>query len=104
MEMQQLWASVVLLVILAASARSLPTPTTDNSFFIMPIWEPMNYVSEQVAQQEVERLKQQIGTGNDYHRIGFSFICPPAEMLERNAKIAQRNNITLGPIFATQVP
>ena len=44
----------------------------------------------------------QVGENRTYFRVGFAHVYGGPETLERNARLAQQNNLSLGVIFALQ--
>jgi len=90
-----------------SNAEDLPRASTENCFYIMPLFEQIRVpgaltIEEKRAQ--FLKMKQQLGTGNLYHRLGFSGIYAPnvdAEVRD-NCKLAQEYGIHLGLIFADQ--
>lgn len=88
-------------------SEELPRATTSNCFYIMPLFEEIRVPGSVTYQQksaEFIKMKAQLGVGNLYHRLGFSFIHSPnveADVRE-NCKLAAENGLHIGLIFALQ--
>lgn len=88
-------------------AEELPRACPENSFYIMPLFEryriPGALTFEEKRAQFI-KMKDQLGGGNLYHRIGFSSIYHPnvdGEM-RQNCQLAQEYRVHIGLIFALQ--
>ena len=89
-------------------AQELPPPTPDNCFYMMPLWEEFRIPSRVSFEEkfiQIEKMKQQLGQGNIYHRLGFGAIYASGGAIDvwrENARLAQQAKIHLGAIFALQ--
>lgn len=85
----------------------LPRGSSDNCLYIMPLFEdirvPGAFTYEEKRAQFL-KMKQQLGNGNLYHRLGFSFIYNSTDDAEvrQACALAQENGVHLGLIFAFQ--
>ena len=90
-----------------SKAQELPRGSSENCFYIMPLFEkiriPGSLTFEEKRAQFI-RMKEQLGNGNLYHRLGFSFIYGAnVEAEVRQAcTLAQEYGVHLGLIFALQ--
>ncbi|HWS00042.1 MAG TPA: Ig-like domain-containing protein, partial [Prolixibacteraceae bacterium] len=90
-----------------STAEELPRGTTDNCFYIMPLFERVRVpgsLSMEDKRIQFLKMKEQLGYGNLYHRLGFSFIYGPNADAEvrQNCLLAQEYGVHLGLIFALQ--
>lgn len=88
-------------------AQELPRGSTDNCLYIMPIFESIRVpggLSIDVKRAQFQKMKQQLGNGNLYHRLGFSFIYSPGADAEvrQVAALAKEYGVHLGLIFGLQ--
>jgi len=87
--------------------EELPRASIENCFYIMPIFEQiripgtMTYEEKRV---QFVKMKEQLGEGNLYHRLGFSGIYSPGvdAQVRENCNLAQEYGVHLGLIFAYQ--
>ena len=88
-------------------AEELPRGSAENCFYVMPLFEQIR-VSGSLTYHEkraqVLKMKEQLGNGNLYHRLGFSFIYEPSADAEVRevCKIAMEEGIHIGIIYALQ--
>lgn len=92
---------------LGSVSEELPRGSTDNCLYIMPIFERIRVpgsLSYQEKLEQILKMKRQLGYGNLYHRLGFSFIYDPNSDAEvrQSCTLAQETGIHLGLIFALQ--
>ncbi len=90
-----------------ASAHARPKPDHSNTFYIMPIWEgalDRPDTTDDEYRQQIAKMKQEFGTGNDYNKLGFASIYAAGNLplLLRQLKIFQTHGIHRGVIFAMQ--
>lgn len=88
-------------------AQELPRGSSENCFYLMPLFEKIRIpgsLSFEEKRVQFLRMKEQLGNGNLYHRLGFSFIYGAnVEAEVRQAcTLAQENGVHLGLIFALQ--
>ncbi len=88
-------------------AEELPRGSTENCLYILPLYEQMRVPGSLTYQEKSAqflKMKQQLGNGNLYHRLGFSFIYGPSVDAEvrQVCALAQENGVHLGLIFALQ--
>lgn len=90
----------------ALLAQELPRVDFDNTFYMLPIFESIRVpgLSFEEKEEQTLKMKQQLGKGNLYHRLGFSFIYnPSAEMEVRDVfRLLETNSLHAGLIFALQ--
>lgn len=98
--------AVAVAVIACHAARSDDGPDVRDTFHIIPLWNAMARADTTDAEirAEMKRLVDQCGRGNDYHRIGFSFIYPAGkpEVLRRNCRLAREQGLVLGLVVGMQ--
>jgi hypothetical protein len=92
---------------LRSISEELPRGSTNNCLYIMPIFERIRVpgaLSYQEKLEQILKMKLQLGYGNLYHRLGFSFIYDPNSDAEvrQSCTLAQETGIHLGLIFALQ--
>ncbi len=100
---------LVLIVIfpVLAKAEDLPRASTENCFYVMPLFEkirvPGSLTFDEKRAQFI-KMKQQLGEGNLYHRLGFSCIYGTNvdNEVREACKLAQELGVHLGLIFADQ--
>ena len=100
---------LVLLLNLPATtiAQELPKANVENSFYILPLYGiafPTNLTFEETEIQYA-KMKQELGEGNLYHRLGFSFIYTPSLndlTYQDHFVLAEKYGVHLGLIFALQ--
>ncbi|MGC8560268.1 MAG: hypothetical protein ACP5O1_06260, partial [Phycisphaerae bacterium] len=91
----------------AAVGKSRPKPDHSNTLYIMPLWggglEPHSITDDEYRQQ-IAKMKREFGPGNDYNRLGFASIYATGnlQLLLRQLKVFQQENIHRGVIFALQ--
>lgn len=78
-------------------------PTIERTFYILPIWDDLSspLLSEAAIAAEMDSLVRQLGNGNDYHKVGFSFVVYDEATLDRNCRIAKDKGIKLGLMVGT---
>ncbi|MCA9248006.1 MAG: sulfatase, partial [Planctomycetales bacterium] len=82
-----------------------PEPNARNTLHILPLWNEMMRAetSEATIRTEMDRLIEQLGRGDRYHRLGFSFIYPERpDVLRRNCRLAQEKGLMLGLVIGLQ--
>ncbi len=78
-------------------------PGPDNTFYIYAIWDGINSASDHEIEEQMDRLRDQFGKGNRFHRVGFAFILGGNEnRLQTICSIAQRKDIAIGVILGAQ--
>ena len=88
-------------------AEELPRGSTDNCLYIMPIFETIRVpgaLTYEEKRAQFSKMKQQLGNGNLYHQLGFSFIYDPNADAEvrQDCALAKEYGVHLGLIFALQ--
>ena len=88
-------------------AEELPRGSTNNCLYIMPIFERIRVpgsLSYNEKMVQILKMKEQLGIGKLYHRLGFSFIYSPIVDSEVRpvCELAQETGIHLGLIFGLQ--
>jgi hypothetical protein len=79
------------------------TPGPDNSFYVYAIWDEINTVSDTEIAQQMDRLRDQFGTGNRFHHAGFAFILSGnEERLRTICSLARQKNLAIGVILGAQ--
>ena len=78
-------------------------PGPDNTFYIYAIWDGINSASDHEIEEQMDRLRDQFGKGNRFHRIGFAFILGGNEnRLQTVCSIARRKDLAIGVILGAQ--
>lgn len=100
---------VILFLLLFAMlpAQELPRADFENTFYMLPIFEKIRVpgmLSYREKEEQLLKMKQELGEGNLYHRLGFSFIYGPSvDQPVRDAfQIMEENGLHAGLIFALQ--
>ena len=88
-------------------AEELPRGSTENCLYILPIFETIRVpgaLTNEAKRTQFLKMKQQLGNGNLYHRLGFSFIYGPNAdaAVREDCALAQEYGVHLGLIFALQ--
>lgn len=88
-------------------SQVLPRGSTENSFYILPIFESIRVpgsLTLEAKRAQFLKMKQQLGNGNLYHRLGFSFIYSPGADAEvrQVCTLAKEYGVHLGLIFGLQ--
>lgn len=88
-------------------AQELPRADFENTFYMLPIFEHIRVpgmLSYEEKEEQLLKMKEDLGVGNLYHRLGFSFIYGPSvDLPVRDAcKIMEENGLHAGLIFALQ--
>lgn len=88
-------------------AEDLPRGSSENCFYIMPIFEQIRAsgaLTLDGKRQEVSKMKAQLGYGNLYHQLGFSCTYSPSSESEVRPllQILQDSSLHIGLIFALQ--
>lgn len=99
-----------LLALLAASfcirTHAIEPPDARNTLHIIPLWNAMAVpqTSEDTIRTEMDRLIEQCGKGDAYHRLGFGFIYPSGkpDVLRRDCRLAKEKGLVLGVIIGMQ--
>jgi hypothetical protein len=80
-----------------------------DSFCVLPLFETMfqvsggtNLLPDAVVQEQIDKLKLQVGSSRQYFETGFSGIFRDESNIERNFRMARENGISLGLIIAVQ--
>ena len=102
-----LFICIGVLWICKSKAQELPRGSSDNCLYIMPLFEDIRvpgaftYDEKRV---QLLKIKQQLGNGNLYYRLGVSFIYNPSDDAEVRQvfTLAQENGLHVGLIFALQ--
>lgn len=100
----------LLLALLAASfcirTHAIEPPNARNTLHIIPLWNAMAVpqTSEDTIRTEMDRLIEQCGKGDAYHRLGFGFIYPAGkpDVLRRDCRLAKEKGLVLGVIIGMQ--
>ncbi|MCF7817034.1 MAG: thrombospondin type 3 repeat-containing protein [Kiritimatiellales bacterium] len=78
-----------------------------EAFCILPLFEAMfqvsggtNLLPDAVVQEQINKLKLQVGPGGQYFETGFSGILRDEGNIERNFRMAHENGISLGLIIS----
>ncbi len=78
-------------------------PGPDNTFYIYAIWDGISSASDHDIEEQMDRLRDQFGKGNRFHRVGFAFILGGSEnRLQTICSIAQRKDLAIGVILGAQ--
>jgi len=85
----------------AQTTQSNPVPSTDNTFYILPLGTNVVDLPEAEYRSECARLWQQLGKGNDYHKVGHMQVINSSNFL-RNVKIQNEIGMPTGVIFDSQ--
>lgn len=102
---------IVLLIVLFFTVKTegeeLPRASVENCFYIMPLFEKLRVPGAMTYEEkraQFVKMKEQLGEGNLYHRLGFSGIYAPSvdAQVRENCKLAQEYGVHLGLIFADQ--
>ncbi|MEI7421514.1 MAG: Ig-like domain-containing protein [Prolixibacteraceae bacterium] len=88
-------------------SQELPRGSTENCLYIMPIFESIRVpgsLTLEVKRAQILKMKQQLGNGNLYHRLGFSFIYSPGADAEvrQVCTLSKEYGVHLGLIFGLQ--
>ena len=70
----------------AQTTQNNPIPSTDNTFYILPLGTNVVDLPETEYRSECARLWQQLGKGNDYHKVGHMQVINSPNFL-RNVQI-----------------
>ncbi len=97
----------VLILSTSLFAQELPRADFENTFYMLPIFERIRVpgmLSYEEKEEQLLKMKMELGEGNLYHRLGFSFIyAPSVDQPVRDAcKIMEENGLHAGLIFALQ--
>ena len=97
----------VLLLPVKSMAEELPRGAPNNCLYIMPLFETVRVpgaLTNEARRTQFQKMKQQLGIGNLYHRLGFSFIYGPNvdAVVREDCMLAQEYGVHLGLIFALQ--
>lgn len=89
------------------NAEELPRGSNENCFYILPLFERIRVpgaLTLEEKRQEILRMKAQLGSGNLYHRLGFSSIYAPNVESEVRPvlQMLQEAGLHYGVIFALQ--
>lgn len=98
---------LALLLTVKTRAEELPRGSTENCLYILPIFETIRVpgaLTYEAKRTQFLKMKQQLGNGNLYHRLGFSFIYGPNAdaAVREDCALAQEYGVHLGLIFALQ--
>jgi hypothetical protein len=85
-------------VLKALSQSSNPVPSTDNTFYILPLGSGIVDLPEAEFRSECARLWQQFGKGNDYHKVGHMQVINCNNFL-RNVRIQHEIGMPTGVIL-----
>jgi len=94
-------AMLVTAVPKAQSQQANPVPSTDNTFYILPLGSNVVDLPEAEYRSECTRLWQQLGKGNDYHKVGHMQVINCVNFL-RNVGINHEIGMPTGVIFDSQ--
>lgn len=88
-------------------AEELPRGSTENCLYILPIFESIRVpgsLTFEAKRAQFLKMKLQLGNGNLYHRLGFSFIYSPGADAEvrQVCTLAKEYGVHLGLIFGLQ--
>ena len=78
------------------------TPGPDNTFYVYAIWDGINGASSAEIGEQMDKLREQFGKGNRYHRVGFAFILGSEAQLRTICNLARQKNLAVGVILGTQ--
>lgn len=96
----------LVLVSTGVSAQELPQANRENSFYILPLNEKSFPDTTSYEEKEVQylKIKSELGVGNLYHRLGFSFIYNSSldEAYHDDFILAKKYGLHLGLIFSLQ--
>lgn len=89
------------------TSEELPRASIENCFYIMPLFEQLRVSGAMTYEEKIAqfvKMKEQLGEGNLYHRLGFSGIYSPNvdAQVRENCRLAQEYGVHLGLIFADQ--
>lgn len=90
-----------------SEAQELPRGSSENCLYIMPIFDRILISSEFTYEKrlaQILKMKEQLGFGNLYHRLGFSFVYSSWNDIDVRSicKLAQETEVHVGLIFALQ--
>ena len=90
-----------------SKAQELPRGSSENCLYIMPLFEGIRVNGEFTYEEkraQILKIKEQLGFGNLYHRLGISFIYGPNvdSDVRPACELAQEAGIHVGLIFALQ--
>lgn len=96
-----------LLLFSMLQAQELPRADFENTFYMLPIFEKIRVpgmLSYEEKEEQLLKMKMELGEGNLYHRLGFSFIYGPSvdQPVRDACKIMEENGLHAGLIFALQ--
>lgn len=88
-------------------SQELPKANPENSFYLLPIFEHIRvpgHFTDEEREFQVLKMVEQMGEGNLYHRLGFSFIYSPNVdyTVRKYCEIAHEKGLHAGLIFALQ--
>ena len=87
-------------------SQELPKANIENSFYMLPIFEDMRkqgMLTYDEKNEQMIKMKDQLGEGNLYHSLGFSMIYSPSyPEVPDICYLSQKNGIHLGFIFDFQ--
>jgi hypothetical protein len=101
-----LFGSVLFLTPLSAlSQEELPKTDPFHTFYMLPLFEQIREgtVSFDEKNAQMLKMKEQLGAGNLYHRLGFSMIYSVSNTeFEDIAYLLDKNHLQMGIIFDLQ--
>ncbi|MEN8201178.1 MAG: carbohydrate-binding domain-containing protein [Bacteroidota bacterium] len=88
-------------------AQELPRAGFDNTFYMLPLYEEIRVgggLTYQEKEEQMMKMKYELGPGNLYHRLGFSFIYSPYADSEvrQVCELAQKHGLHVGLISPLQ--
>ena len=104
MKMRLSLAFPVIFLSLSLFAQELPRADFENTFYMLPIFEHIRVpgrLSYEEKEEQLLKMKQELGEGNLYHRLGFSFIYGPSvdQPVRDACEIMEENGLHSGLIF-----
>ncbi len=88
-------------------AQELPRADFENTFYMLPLFERIRVpgmLSYEEKEEQLLKMKHELGEGNLYHRLGFSFIYSPSvdQTVREAFELMQEHGLHAGLIFALQ--
>ena len=96
--------STFILIFQCATSQELPKPTHANTFYIMPLFNPIRSTTatEMYIRDEMDKMLSQIGQGNLYHQVGVAGIFDGYALGDQACRLAKEKGMHYGLIVGHQ--
>jgi hypothetical protein len=100
-----LWLLFILILPVSSISQELPKTDPDHTFYMLPLFEGLRegVISFDEKNAQMLKMRDQLGQGNLYHRLGFSMIYSTSGTeFEDICYLLDKNNLQMGVIFDLQ--